>query len=114
MYVYNLCIGLNQNATKDIFYTDCAGIGKLPFNNQTNISLDRQESIGGKSVWLAPLGSPQEVDNCLCGRMLTLEKTLESAISRALPCSPAHAQQSIVNTDFPHNFWVACFKDEMK
>lgn len=57
-----LHIGLNQNATKDTFCTDQAGTGKLPFNNQTNISLDRQESTGGKTVagptWI-PTGGGQ-------------------------------------------------------
>lgn len=85
MYVCILHIGLNQNATKGRFCTDQAGTGKMPFNNETNTSLDRQESIGGKTVCLAPLGSPQEVDNCLCRRTLTLEKTLGSAFSRVLP-----------------------------
>lgn len=32
---------------------------------RTQVFLDRQESTDGKTAWLAPLGSPQEVDNCL-------------------------------------------------
>lgn len=45
--------------------TDQAGPGKLPFTKNTGISLDRQESTGGKTAWLAPFGSPQEVNSCL-------------------------------------------------
>lgn len=62
-------------------------------------------------MWLAPLGSPQ---GGLCRRMLTLEKTLESAISRAVPCSPGDGQQRAVNTDSPCNSWLACIVDEIK
>lgn len=65
-----------------MFCTDQTGPGKLPFTKDTGISLDRQESTGGKTAWLAPLGSPQEVNNCLCRKTLTLEETLDAAISR--------------------------------
>lgn len=48
MYVCVLHTGLNQT-----FCPDQAGTGNLPFNDQTNISLDRQESTGGKTCgWL--------------------------------------------------------------
>lgn len=86
----------------------------MPFNNNPNTFLDRQESTGGKTAWLAPLGSPQEVDNCLCRSMLSLEKAFQSAISRALSPCPADAEQSAVSTDSPHNSWVACIRDEIK
>lgn len=65
MHIYILHIELNWNAAQDMFCTDQAGPGKLPFTKNTGISLDRQESTGGKTAWLAPLGSPQEVNNCL-------------------------------------------------
>lgn len=112
MHVYIFHSVLNQNATKDMFCTDQAGTGKLLFNNLTNTSIDRQKSIGGKD-WLAPLGSPKEVDNCLCRRMLTLEKTLEFTISRAFPPYLADELKTAVKIDSPHNSWVACVKDEI-
>lgn len=111
-----MCIfhsGCNQNATKDTFCTDQAGTGKLPFNNLTDTSIDKQKCTGGKD-WLAPLGSPQEADNCLSWRMLTLEKTLEFSISRALPPSPADELKNAVKIGLPHNSQVACIKDEIK
>lgn len=111
-----MCIflgGLNQNATKDAFCTDQAGTGKLPFNNLTNTSIDKQKSTGGKDC-LASLGSPQEGDNYLSRRMLTLEKTLEFIISRALPPSLADELKNAVKIGSPHNSWVACIKDEIK
>lgn len=61
MCVYILHIELNQNAAQDMFCTDQAGPGRLPFTKDTA----RQECTGAKTAWLAALGSPQEVNNCL-------------------------------------------------
>lgn len=60
MHVSILHMELNQNAAQDLFCTDQAGAGKLPFAKATGISPDKQDSTGGQPAWLAPLGSPQE------------------------------------------------------
>lgn len=90
MYVYIWSIGFDQTATREVFSTDGAGTGKLSFNNQTNISVPRWLSTDGRTVagsaWLSG-----EVDNWLCRSRLTLEKTLESAVSKALPHCAADA-----------------------
>lgn len=66
MHVYILHIELDWNAAQGMFCIVLqAGPGKLPFTKDTGISVDRQEPTGGETVWLAALGSPQEVNSCL-------------------------------------------------